>query len=109
MSKDKKKSYDIRLEELNNFLNDKKNPLLNKLVEYTIKCEEKIDDIINLPFIKYRKDNPGIQVRTEAGKEYSSLIASYVSLTKTLSYLSGKTSDDKNSSPLEEYLRNMNE
>ena len=108
MSKDKNKSYEKRLEELKDFTNDQKNPLIDKLIGYTVACEKKIDNIIELPFIQYKLDDPAVQVRTEAGKEFSSLIASYISLTKTLSFLSGKTSDDKQSSPLEEYLRNAN-
>lgn len=98
-----------RLKELNDFVGEDKVIFLGNLISDIIFMEEKLEKLKKLPFIKINVKNPVNQKRTESAKLYLSLMAQYTQDIKALSYLSGKSSDEEEVSPLRMYMKTLSE
>lgn len=102
--KDNKKIVS-REEEIKSFIGASgSNPLLSHLIQDAIDMESRLDKIKQQPFLRIKGK---IQERTEAAKEYGSLMANYIATIKAISFLGGKSPDDKETSPLAEYLKTV--
>ncbi|MCL2053520.1 MAG: hypothetical protein FWG90_03635 [Oscillospiraceae bacterium] len=72
--------------------------VLSEVITQVIALEEKISELIKLPFIRVHSKNPAKQMQTEAGKQYVKLMQTYLNAVKILSAelrrAGGETEDD---------------
>lgn len=101
---DKKK----RIKELNDFVGKDKVIFLGNLIDHIVFMEERLEELTALPYIRINPKSKEQQKKTESSKLYLSTMAQYTQDLKALSYLSGKSADDEEVSPLRLYIQSLN-
>lgn len=81
--------------------------LIIKSIDELMFLEEQLEQLRNVPHIKYHPNNPNIQKRTEAGKLYKEYLQQYNNLVKTLCSVLNKNDLDSEESPLRAYLNKV--
>lgn len=97
-----------RLKELNDFVGKDKVIFLGNLIDHVVYMEDRLEELSKLPFIRVNPKNKTQQKKTESAKLYLALMAQYTQDLKTISYLSGKSAEEEEMSPLRLYIQSLN-
>lgn len=81
--------------------------IILKLIDDMIYLEQQLEQLKKLPMIKVNPNNPELQKTTPAAKLYKEFLGQYNVTIKSLGTFIKKTESNEES-PLETYLRNMN-
>lgn len=81
--------------------------LIIKSVDDMLFLENQLDQLRNVPHIKYHPTNPELQKRTEAGKLYKEYLQQYNNIVKTLCSILNKTDVENDNSPLRDYFKKV--
>lgn len=80
--------------------------IISKLIDDMIYLEGQLEQLRKLPMIKVNPNNPEMQKTTPAAKLYKEFLGQYNVTIKSLGTFIKKTESNE-TSPLEEYLRNL--
>ena len=103
--------YMTRKQELLNCfknVNDEKKTIIINLIDEVVFLESQLLELKKLPMVKVHPKNAELVKPTPASKLYKEFLQQYANAIKTLSMML-KNTDEKEISPLELYLRKLNE
>ena len=93
------------LQEICNTLNPDKKKLIKPLIDKLVFLEENLDNLMKLPMIVVKKDNPAIQKATPAYKQYKEFMQTYINALKVIYSALGIDQNDDEESPYRKWLQ----
>lgn len=83
--------------------------LIIRSIDEMLFLENQLEQLRQVPHIKFHPTNPELQKRTEAGKLYKEYLQQYNNIVKTLCSILHKNDVEVEDSPLRAYFKRMNE